>query len=105
FEAGTSIIRVGEAFGSHYIVKWAGVDASNGQALYYDANGNITNVYASTNNVTGFGSYKPEIWGGFGMDVKYKNVSMTANFRYKAKYYRFNNQSYFMENPNFAQFN
>ncbi len=103
FEQGTSIIRVGLPYGSHYIVGWAGVDSSNGQPLYYDANGNVTNVYSDSNATANWGSFKPEIFGGFGAEFKYKGFTATANFRYKAKYYRFNNESYFMENPSFAQ--
>ncbi|SMP07588.1 SusC/RagA family TonB-linked outer membrane protein [Chryseobacterium profundimaris] len=105
FEQGTSIIRVGLPYGSHYIVGWAGVDSSNGQPLYYDVNGNVTNVYSDANATANWGSFKPEIFGGFGAEFKYKSFTATANFRYKAKYYRFNNESYFMENPNFAQYN
>ncbi|MEC3877189.1 SusC/RagA family TonB-linked outer membrane protein [Chryseobacterium salviniae] len=105
FEQGTSIIRVGLPYGSHYIVGWGGVDSSNGQPLYYDVNGNLTNVYSDANATANWGSFKPEIFGGFGAEFKYKSFTATANFRYKAKYYRFNNESYFMENPNFAQYN
>lgn len=105
FEQGTSIIRVGLPYGSHYIVGWGGVDASNGQPLYYDTNGNLTNEYSDSNATANWGSFKPEIFGGFGAEFKYKGFTATANFRYKAKYFRFNNESYFLENPNFAQYN
>ncbi|MBW8361625.1 MAG: SusC/RagA family TonB-linked outer membrane protein [Kaistella sp.] len=105
YELGTSIVRVGLPIGSHYMVGWAGVDASNGQGLYYDANGNITNVYLDSDATANWGSFKPEIIGGFGTEVAYKNFSLSANFRFKDKYYRFNNESYFLENPNFAQYN
>ncbi|TXF76228.1 SusC/RagA family TonB-linked outer membrane protein [Chryseobacterium sp.] len=105
YELGTSIVRVGLPIGSHYMVGWAGVDASNGQGLYYDLNGNVTNFYTEDNSTANWGSFKPEIIGGFGTEVAYKNFSLSANFRFKDKYYRFNNESYFKENPNFAQYN
>ena len=102
FEQGTSIIKVGLPFGSHYEVGWAGVDASNGQPLYYDLNGNVTNQYSDDYRTAKWGTYKPEIFGGFGADFKYKNFSASANFRYKTKYKRYNNETYFMENPSFV---
>lgn len=105
FEQGTSIIKVGLPYGTHYINGWAGVDSSNGQPLYYDINGNVTNKFLDADRTSNYGTYKPEIWGGFGFNLVYRNVSLSANFRYKAKYFRFNNESYFMENPNFAQYN
>ena len=105
FEQGTSIIRVGAPFGTHYINGWAGVDTANGQPLYYDVNGNITNQFRDSDRTANYGSYKPEIFGGFGGEVRYKSFTASANFRYKAKYFRFNNESYFQENPNFAQYN
>ncbi|MBA5246841.1 SusC/RagA family TonB-linked outer membrane protein [Marnyiella aurantia] len=105
YELGTSIVRVGLPIGSHYMVGWAGVDASNGQPLYYDVNGNLTNVYSDANATANWGSFKPEIVGGFGTEIAYKNLTVSANFRFKDKYYRFNNESYFLENPNFAQYN
>ncbi|MCY0969525.1 SusC/RagA family TonB-linked outer membrane protein [Chryseobacterium wangxinyae] len=105
FEQGTSIIRVGAPFGTHYINGWAGVDASNGQPLYYDVNGNLTNQFKDEDRTANYGSFKPEIFGGFGAELRYKNFTASANFRYKAKYFRFNNESYFLENANFAQYN
>ncbi len=105
YELGTSIVRVGLPFGTHYVVGWAGVDQSNGQPLYYDVNGNLTNVYSDSNNVANYGTYKPEIWGGFGTELAYKGLTLSANFRFKDKYYRFNNESYFLENPSFSGYN
>ena len=41
FEQGTEIVRVGLPVGSHYFVKWAGVDAATGQPLYFQKDGNL----------------------------------------------------------------
>ncbi|WMI69637.1 TonB-dependent receptor [Mangrovimonas sp. YM274] len=105
FEQGTSIIREGLPLGSHYIVGWAGVNPANGQPLYYDLDGNVTNVYSETNSVAKYGSFNPVWTGGFGARVTYKAFELSTLFTFAADYYRFNNQTFFQENPNFAQYN
>ena len=105
FEQGTSIIRVGLPIGSHYIVKWAGVNPTNGEPLYYDLEGNVTNVYSADNSVAEFGTYNPPTIGGFNTDVRYKGLSLSVFFSFADGYSRFNNQRFFQENPNFVQFN
>ncbi|MEI2747627.1 MAG: hypothetical protein V9E88_02555 [Ferruginibacter sp.] len=44
YEDGTELIKEGLPLGSHYEVKWAGVDAATGAPLYYDINGNLTTI-------------------------------------------------------------
>ncbi len=105
YELGTSIIREGLPFGSHYIVGWAGVNPSNGAPLYYDKEGNVTNVYSADNSTANWGSYEPVWTGGYGATLRYKGFSASALFTFAKDYYRFNNQSFFQENPNFAQYN
>ncbi|MEO9888420.1 SusC/RagA family TonB-linked outer membrane protein [Nonlabens ulvanivorans] len=105
FEQGTSIIRVGEAIGSHYIVEWAGVNPSNGEPLYRDLDGNITNVYSASNNKTGFGQSEPLYTGGFGFDMSYKGFTFSNLWVFSKDFSRFNNQTFFVENPNFYGFN
>ena len=46
FEQGTELVKVGLPLGSHYIVKWAGVDAATGAPLYYTKDGKLTNRYS-----------------------------------------------------------
>ena len=105
FELGTSIIREGLPLGSHYLVGWAGVNPANGQPLYTDKDGNVTNVYSEDNSRADFGSFNPEYTGGFGGDISYKGFTLSTLFTFQAEYYRFNNQTFFQENPNFAQYN
>ncbi|TXK75331.1 SusC/RagA family TonB-linked outer membrane protein [Mesonia sp. HuA40] len=105
FELGTSIIREGLPLGTHYFVGWAGVNPANGQPLYTDKDGNVTNVYSEDNSRADFGSFNPEYTGGFGGDISYKGFTLSTLFTFQAEYYRFNNQTFFQENPNFAQYN
>ena len=102
---GTSIVREGLPFGSHYAVEWAGVNPANGQPLYYDLNGNVTNQYSDDESAAKFGSYEPIYSGGFGSRFNYKGFEFSTLFTFAAEYFRFNNQTFFQENPNFAQYN
>ena len=105
FEQGTSIIREGLPLGTHYVVGWAGVNPANGEPLYTDLDGNITNTYSEENSRADFGSFNPEYTGGFGGDITYKGFTLSSLFSFQAEYFRFNNQTFFSENPNFAQYN
>ena len=105
FEQGTSIIRKGLPLGSHYVVGWAGVNPANGEPLYYDVDGNVTNVFSSSNSTANWGSFNPEYTGGFGLRANFKGFDFSTLFTFADEYYRFNNQTFFQENHNFAQFN
>lgn len=101
FVNGTSIVRVGEQLGAHFVVEFAGVNPSNGEPLYRDADGNITNVFDGNDARTGFGSSEPLYTGGFGFDVNYKGFGLSSLFAFQAEVTRFNNTSFFLENFNF----
>jgi len=105
FEAGTSIIREGLPLGSHYIVGWAGVNPANGEPLYYDLDGNVTNQYSESNATANWGSSNPEYTGGFGLKATLGGFDFSTLFTFADEYYRFNNQTFFQENHNFSQFN
>lgn len=102
FEQGTELVKVGLPLGSHYIVKWAGVDAATGQGLYYDSTGKITNVYNASNNVSQFGTFTAPWTGGFNTGLYYKGFSLEAFFAFQKGLTIFNNQDYFQTNPAFV---
>lgn len=105
FELGTSIIREGLPLGSHYAVKWAGVNPANGEALYYDKNGNITNVFSENNSLADFGTSIAPEFGGFTNSFSFKGLELSVFCSFARGHKLFNNQTFFQENPNFAQFN
>ncbi|MCU4155054.1 TonB-dependent receptor [Carboxylicivirga sp. A043] len=105
FEQGTSIVREGLPLGSHYMVEWAGVNPANGNALYYTKNGEITEKYSADDNVAEFGTSNPPFTGGINTSLSYKGIELSAQFTFAQGFSRFNNQTFFQENPNFAQFN
>lgn len=103
FERGTELIAVGMPIGSHYEVKWAGVDAATGAPLYYTKDGKITNVYPANDRVQDFGTWIPPITGGFGSSLRYKNFDFSLFFNYADQTYRVNNMEFFVQNPGFLQ--
>ncbi|MFN4315554.1 MAG: SusC/RagA family TonB-linked outer membrane protein [Chitinophagaceae bacterium] len=101
FELGTSLVSVGKPIGSHFEVKWAGVDASTGAPLYYDLDGKVTPVYSAANRVQDYGTSIPPLTGGFGTSLRFKGFDFSAFFSYAADYYLVNNWEFFLESPNF----
>jgi len=102
FEQGTELVKVGLPLGSHYIVKWAGVDRATGQGLYYDSLGKLTNIYNASNNVSQFGTFNAPWIGGFNTGFYYKGFSLEAFFTFQQGFSIFNNQDFFQTNPAFV---
>ncbi|MDP4261575.1 MAG: SusC/RagA family TonB-linked outer membrane protein [Bacteroidota bacterium] len=96
---GVSINRIGELANSAYLVRYAGVDPENGDALYYKADGKTTtNVYDPADAVVG-GSYDPKGYGGFGFTINYKGFELSSLFNYQYGYVIYNNARADVENP------
>jgi TonB-linked SusC/RagA family outer membrane protein len=103
FEQGTELITVGLPLGSHYEVKWAGVDAATGAPLYYTKDGKLTTVYAPDNKVQDYGTWVPSVTGGFGSSLRYKGFDLSVFFNYAMNTTRTNNMEFFVQNPGFLQ--
>lgn len=68
---------------SYKMVRSAGVDPSNGDQLYYTADGEITNVFNYEQDAVLIDkSPLPTIYGGFGLNASYKGFDMNAEFTY-----------------------
>ncbi|MGX7666971.1 SusC/RagA family TonB-linked outer membrane protein [Flavobacterium pedocola] len=83
--------KVGYAPDTFFLVRYAGVDSATGEALYYDVDGNITNVYSTANRVllkdkTPYAKYE----GGFGMEFSYKGFDLSTDFVFKQGNYIYN---------------
>ncbi|MDQ1855129.1 SusC/RagA family TonB-linked outer membrane protein [Chryseobacterium sp. WLY505] len=89
---GDTYLKVGETPYVFYNVRFAGVDPSNGKALYYDKEGNVTDVYSASNAVplTDKSPF-PKSFGGFGTTVQYKGLDFSADFSFKLGGYTYNN--------------
>ena len=86
-----NIIRVGEEINTFYLPRWAGINPSNGEPLFYDSDGNVTNVYDSDANVLMSGkSPIADFDGGINLYVAYKGFDLATDFYFKSGNYILN---------------
>jgi hypothetical protein len=99
---GDFLLKVGKPLQEFYYVKWAGVDPRDGYNMWYDKSGNLTKVFSENDKVfTGKQRYAP--WsGGFGTRFSWKGLSVSADFSLMLGQYMYNNERWFIENPQFA---
>ncbi|OIQ21566.1 TonB-dependent receptor [Lacinutrix sp. MedPE-SW] len=98
-ETGRTVLSEGDAFGSFYAVRWAGVNPNNGSPLYLDKDGLITDTYSDDDRVILDKSFIPKYTGGFGVDMSYKNFSLNTLFSFAAEQYRNNGSIAVVEDP------
>ena len=93
---GTKLV-VGHPVGEFFMNRYAGVNPANGDALWYDKDGNITNEYNESDKVMIGKSYIAPWQGGFGTTVSYKGLTLTAHFSWVKDRWMFNNDRFFEE--------
>ncbi len=97
---------VGHPLGEFYMNRYAGVNPANGDALWYDKDGNITNELRDSDRVLLGKSCNAPWQGGFGTVFSWKGLSLSAQFSWVAGRYMVNNDRYFDEsNGRFATYN
>jgi hypothetical protein len=76
---GSTILREGEGIGTFFIRKWAGVDPTNGDPLWYKngKDGETTNKYADAALAVQGRSYS-NVFGGVNLNANYKNFTISA---------------------------
>ncbi|SKB40960.1 TonB-linked outer membrane protein, SusC/RagA family [Sphingobacterium nematocida] len=79
--SGNSIMREGYNSKSFYLVRWAGVDPSTGDPMWYDANGNITKTF-NTNNRVIVGNPTPNFYGGLTNNFTYGDFALSIFIKY-----------------------
>ena len=88
---GNNIITIGEEINTFHLPMWAGINPANGEPLFYDSDGNVTNVYDSDANVLMSGkSPIAEYDGGLNLYVNYKGFDLSTDFYFKAGNYILN---------------
>lgn len=84
---GSQKIVVGGSIYDFYLVKWAGVDPTNGDALYWikDANGKFqkSKDYVVGDNRQKIGSAIPDFSGGFSSTLEAYNFDFSMQFSYQ----------------------
>ncbi|MDR2449987.1 MAG: TonB-dependent receptor [Prevotellaceae bacterium] len=88
-------LQVGHPYGEFNAVRWAGVNPGNGDPLWYDKDGNLTNVFAEENAVFLGYTYIPDYTAGMNLDVTWKGISLHASFIGMFGKYAINNNRYF----------
>ncbi len=88
---------VGHDAGEFYINRYAGVNPANGDALWYDKDGNITTEFNESDKVmSGKSRYAP--WqGGFSTTFSWKGIALSAQFSGVAGRWMLNNDRYMDE--------
>jgi hypothetical protein len=82
-------LRVGSVIGEYYAAPFVGVNPANGNMLFEDINGNITeDLVESDQRATGMNIY-PDYQGSFGLDADFKNFFVQAQFNYAVGVDRF----------------
>ncbi len=82
--SGVNILRVGYDIQTFYVRQYAGVDAANGDPLWYldETKGTTTNVYANAARTPNFGSASPKYFGSVTNTFTYKGFSVEAQLYY-----------------------
>ena len=94
---------VGEQLMQFYVYDYAGVNPVNGEALWYNEDGDITNEFSKARRVYK-GSPEPIATGGFNTSLNWKGIDFSANFEYKFGNYIMNpdNQIVWNDGANFG---
>ena len=75
------IYHTGGTLYSWYAKEYYGIDPANGSMLWVGADGKPTHDYQAARKVE-YGSPMPKYQGGFATELKYKGLSLRANFSY-----------------------
>ena len=76
------------------VVPYVGVNPDNGNQIFLDINGNITETPTEADRRMTGKNYFPAYIGGFGFNASYKGFFFDTLFSFQADYYRFDNQEY-----------
>ncbi len=77
---------VGGGYSDFYVYDWAGVNPTNGEGLWYDDNGDLTNNANAARRVFK-GQVEPDYQGGFNTHFGWKGFTFDAYFEYKLGHY------------------
>lgn len=91
------LLKVGHPYGEHYLVRYAGVNPANGDALWYTKDGQLTNEYNEDDKVLTGKSYIAPWQGGFGTTLSWKGLSLSAQFSWIKNRWMLNNDRLFDE--------
>lgn len=88
---------VGHSYGEFFINRYAGVNPANGDALWYDKEGNVTTEFDEADKVMIGKSFVAPWQGGFGTSLTWQGVTLSGQFSWVANRYMINNDRFFEE--------
>lgn len=91
------MLQVGHPYGEHYVVRYAGVNPVNGDALWYTKDGELTNEYNEEDKVLVGKSFIAPWQGGFGTTLAWRGLSLNAQFSWVKNRWMMNNDRLFDE--------
>jgi TonB-linked SusC/RagA family outer membrane protein len=91
YVTGTFLIKKGLPYGSHYDEHYLGADPQTGRPLYETQDGKTTTDISKAGKFANFGTFMPKHIGGFNVDLRLWNVSISAFFSYQFDVVRNNN--------------
>jgi len=78
---GATSLAEGEPIGSFFVVRYAGVNPANGNPLFYDADGNLTENLDPENDRVFVDKQRFPIWqGGFTTKIAWKNFDLSTQW-------------------------
>ncbi len=95
--------KVGHEAYEYYMVRYAGVDPRDGKQMWYTKEGNLTKeIDLSRDRVWINKSPLSPIYGGFGTDLRWKGLSLRADFTWAADKWMRNSDLFFVTDNNMA---
>ncbi len=98
---GTTVQRVGHPLNSNFLVKYEGVNPSNGNAVYRRPNGSLTELYDDVNDRQIFGTRDAPYFGGITNRFNYKGIDLSVFFSYLFGNLVYNNDRTNVEDPSY----
>ncbi|MBC8987037.1 SusC/RagA family TonB-linked outer membrane protein [Pedobacter sp. N36a] len=87
---GYTTLAVGRPYANFFLTRSAGVDPENGDALYYDLAGNVTNKFGSYAVALSGKSATPTYYGGANVQLGYKDFTLSAIAAFSGGNYIYN---------------
>jgi TonB-linked SusC/RagA family outer membrane protein len=86
---GNTVIEEGKILDEFFLTRYAGVNPANGNLLFLDVNGDLTESPDPLGDRVGTGKSRlPVYQGGFGFNSSYKGFFFNTSFSYAAKVFR-----------------
>jgi TonB-linked SusC/RagA family outer membrane protein len=96
---GSLLLEEGSSINEWNLVPYLGVNPNNGNELYLDSNGNVSEQALDKDRRKTGKNYFPKYTGGFGFNSEYKGFFLDALFSFQAKFWRSDNQLSWALNP------